>query len=82
MEGAVREVRPNAGAGFARASGKMMPDRWFDHANYAGMQTAIRQIEERMREISKAAKDKITEIVRRWRNEQAARAGGKGVELG
>ncbi len=42
-----------------------MPDRWFDHANYAGTETSIRQIEERMREIPQAAEDKITETGRR-----------------
>jgi hypothetical protein len=57
-----------------------MPDREFDHRKEsAGMREAIRQIEERMRVISQAAEDKITETTRRWRDEQVARAGGKGV---
>lgn len=61
-----------------------MPYSEFDHRKeYAGgLKTAIRQIEERMQSISQAAEDKITETVRRWRDEQSARAGGKGVEVG
>lgn len=44
-----------------------MPDREFDHRKEsAGMKTAIRQIEERMRVISQAAEDRIAETVRRW----------------
>ncbi len=57
-----------------------MPDREFDHRKEsAGMKIAIRQIEERMKEISQAAEDKITEAGRRWRDEQAARAGKHSV---
>lgn len=60
-----------------------MLDREFDRRKEsAGLETAIRRIEERMREISQAAEDKITETVRRWRDEQVARASGKGVEVG
>lgn len=44
-----------------------MPDRELDHRKEsAGLKTAIRQINERMREIPQAAKDKITKTVRRW----------------
>lgn len=52
-----------------------MPDREFDHRKEsAGMKTAIRQIEERMREKLQDAEDKITETVRRY-HEQAAKKG-------
>ena len=63
-----------------------MPDREFDHRKEsAGVKTAIRQIEERMREISQAAEDKITKTARRWSmsklQEQAEKA-WKWVEHG
>jgi hypothetical protein len=52
-----------------------MPDREFDHRKEsAGLKTAVRQIEERMKEISQAAEDKITETVRRY-HERTARKG-------
>jgi hypothetical protein len=52
-----------------------MPDREFDHSKEsAGLKTAIRQVEERMREVSQAAEDRIAETVRRY-HEQAARKG-------
>lgn len=61
-------------------SGVKMPDREFDHRKEsAGMREAIRQIEERMRGISQAAEKKITKTIRRWSDEQSAKAGGKGV---
>jgi hypothetical protein len=44
-----------------------MPDREFDHRKEsAGMKEAIRQIEERLREISQAAEDKINETIERY----------------
>lgn len=60
-----------------------MPDREFDHRKEsAGLKTAIRKTNERMQAISQAAEDKITDTVRRWRDEQVARASRKGVEVG
>jgi hypothetical protein len=59
----------------SNASGGKMPDREFDHRKEsAGLKTAVRQIEERMKEISQAAEDKITETVRRWNYEHSAKA--------
>jgi hypothetical protein len=59
----------------SNASRGKMPDREFDHRKEsAGLKTAIRQIEERMKEILQAAEDKITDTVRRY-HERAAKKG-------
>lgn len=52
-----------------------MPDREFDHRKEsAGIREVILQIEERMKAVSQAAEDRITETIRRWRSEQSAKA--------
>jgi hypothetical protein len=49
-----------------------MPDREFDYRKEsAGLKTAVRQIEKRMREILQAAEDKITKTIERYHEERS-----------